>query len=130
MNSRADLPELPNYPMVARAYEMARNVTCRSSEVLRFGIVDCDGVISAEGELHGYSQAAVFGELLRKVGYEEMLPRTAQRVCECHIGFIAPPSRDHAGAQPPLPQDVLDIDLWPGVGFNESARHKVPELVD
>jgi hypothetical protein len=129
MKSRTDLPELPNYPLVARAYEMARNVTCRSAEVLRFGIVDRHGVISAEGVLRGYSQAAVFGELLRKIGYQEMLPRTAQRMCECHVGFMAPPSLEQATAQPTLPQAVLDVDLWPGIGF-ETSRRKVAELVE
>jgi hypothetical protein len=40
MKRRPDLPELPNFPLVSRAYDMARGVTCRSSEALRVGIVD------------------------------------------------------------------------------------------
>jgi len=66
MKRRPDLPELPNFPLVARAYEMARNVTSRCQEGLRVGIVDRAGMISAEGVLRGYSQATVFAELLRR----------------------------------------------------------------
>jgi hypothetical protein len=130
MKRRTDLLELPNYPLVARAYEMARNVTCRSSEPLRVGIVDRHGAMGAEGVLRGYSQAAVFGELLRKIGYQEMLPRTAQRMCECHVAFVAPPSLEQATPQPLLPQAILDIDLWPGIGFETSSRRRSAELVE
>ena len=130
MKCRTDPAQLANFALVARAYDMARNVTSRSSEALRVGIVDRAGTMSAEGVLRGYSQAAVFAELLRKIGYQEMLPRTAQRVCECHIGFIAPPSLEQATPQSTLPQAILDIDLWPGIGFETSSRRRVTELVD
>lgn len=129
MKRRTDLPDLPNFPLVARAYEMARQVMSRSSEGLRVGIVDKTGMLSAEGVLRGYSQASVFAELLRKVGYQELLPRTAQRICECHVAFIAPASAAEAVQQPSLPQNVLDSDLWPGIGF-ETSRRKVAELVE
>lgn len=129
MKRRTDQPELPNFAMVARAYEMARKVISRSAEGLRVGIVDRGGVLTAEGVLRGYSQASVFAELLRKVGYQELLPRTAQRICECHVAFIAPPSAGEASPQPNLPQAVLDSDLWPGIGF-ETSRRKVLEPVE
>ena len=129
MKRRPDLPELPNFPLVARAYDMARGVTCRSSEALRVGIVDRSGAMSAEGVLRGYSQATVFAELLRKIGYQELLPRTAQRICECHVAFVAPHSVGEALPQSILPQSVLDLDLWPGIGF-ETSRRREPELVD
>jgi hypothetical protein len=130
MKCRTDPAQLANFPLVARAYDMARNVTSRSSEPLRVGIVDRAGTMCAEGVLRGYSQAAVFAELLRKIGYQEMLPRTAQRMCECHVGFIAPPSQEQAAPQSTLPQAILDIDLWPGIGFETSSRRRVTELVD
>jgi hypothetical protein len=129
MKRRNDQPELPNFALVARAYEMARSVTSRCSEGLRVGIVDRAGIMSAEGVLRGYSQATVFAELLRKIGYQELLPRTAQRLCECHVAFIAPPSQQVARPQPILPQAVLDADLWPGIGF-ETSRRKVVDLVE
>jgi hypothetical protein len=129
MKRRPDLPELPNFPLVARAYDMARGVTCRSAEALRVGIVDRTGTMNAEGVLRGYSQASVFAELLRKIGYQELLPRTAQRICECHVAFVAPGSVGEAMPQSILPQSVLDLDLWPGIGF-ETSRRRVPELVD
>ena len=130
MKRRTDLPELPHFALVARAYEVARNVTCRSQEALRVGIVDRAGIMNAEGVLRGYSQAGVFAELLRKIGYQEMLPRTAQRMCECHVAFVAPPTLEDAVPQPVLPQSVLDVDLWPGIGFETSRRSKVLDLVD
>jgi len=129
MKRRPDQPELPNFPLVARAYEMARAVTCRSSEALRVGIVDRSGAMTAEGVMRGYSQATVFAELLRKIGYQELLPRTAQRICECHVAFVAPHSASEALPQSILPQAVLDLDLWPGIGF-ETSRRREPELVD
>jgi hypothetical protein len=129
MKRRTDLPELPNFALVSRAYDMARGVTCRSAEALRVGIVDRAGAMSAEGVLRGYSQATVFAELLRKIGYQELLPRTAQRMCECHVAFVAPASIAEAIPQSILPQSVLDLDLWPGIGF-ELASRRVPELVD
>ena len=92
MKRRTDIPEPPNFALVARAYEMARGVTCRSSETLRVGIVDSSGAIAANAVLRGYSQAGVFAELMRKIGYQELLPRTAQRICECHVAFVAPRS--------------------------------------
>jgi hypothetical protein len=130
MKRRPNLPELPNFALVARAYDMARGVTCRSSEALRVGIVDRSGTMTAEGVLRGYSQATVFAELLRKVGYQELLPRTAQRMCECHVAFLAPGSAGEAMPQSILPQGVLDLDLWPGIGFETATRRLEPELVD
>ena len=131
MKRRTDQPELPNFNLVSRAYEMARKVMSRSSEALRVGIVDKTGTLTAEGVLRGYSQASVFAELLRKVGYQELLPRTAQRVCECHVGFIAPNSLPQATPQPNLPQAILDTDSWPGNGFETSSRRrKVVDLVE
>jgi hypothetical protein len=129
MKRRPDQPELPNYSLVSRAYEMARAVTCRSAEALRVGIVDRSGTMTAEGVMRGYSQATVFAELLRKIGYQELLPRTAQRICECHVAFVAPHSMGDAMPQSILPQAVLDLDLWPGIGF-ETSRRREPELVD
>lgn len=130
MKRRTDLPELPNFNLVSRAYEMARKVMSRSSEALRVGIVDGTGTLTAEGVLRGYSQASVFAELLRKVGYQELLPRTAQRICECHVAFIAPKSMPEATPQPNLPQTILDSDLWPGIGFETSSRRRQAELVE
>jgi hypothetical protein len=130
MKRRPNLPELPNFALVARAYDMARGVTCRSSESLRVGIVDRSGAMTAEGVLRGYSQATVFAELLRKVGYQELLPRTAQRMCECHVAFLAPGTAGEAMPQSILPQGVLDLDLWPGIGFETATRRLEPELVD
>ena len=130
MKRRTDQPELPNFALVSRAYEMARKVMSRSAEGLRVGIVDRTGTLTAEGVLRGYSQASVFAELLRKVGYQEMLPRTAQRMCECHVAFLAPNSTGEAAPQPQLPQAVLDSDLWPGIGFETSSRRRELELVD
>ena len=130
MKRRPNLPELPNFALVARAYDMARGVTCRSSEAMRVGIVDRNGTMTAEGVLRGYSQATVFAELLRKVGYQELLPRTAQRMCECHVAFVAPGSSAEAMPQSILPQSVLDMDLWPGIGFETATRRREPELVD
>ncbi|MDB5858991.1 MAG: hypothetical protein JWQ76_2680 [Ramlibacter sp.] len=129
MKRRTDMPELPNFPLVARAYDMARGVTCRSAEALRVGIVDPSGAVTANGVLRGYSQATVFAELMRKIGYQELLPRTAQRICECHVAFVAPRTAGEANPQSILPQTVLDLDLWPGIGF-ETATRREPELVD
>ena len=128
MKRRPHQPELPNFALVARAYEMARGVTCRSSETLKVGIVDRYGAITAEGMLRGYSQATVFAELLRKVGYQELLPRTAQRMCECHVAFLAPGTSAEAMPQSILPQGVLDLDLWPAIGFETTTRHRELEL--
>lgn len=129
MKRRTDLAEPPNFPLVAGAYEMARKVMSRCSEALRVGIVDRTGTMVAEGTLRGYTQASVFGEMLRKMGYQELLPRTAQRICECHVAYMAPPSKEEARAQPLLPQTVLDVDLWPGIGF-QSSRRRTPDLVE
>ena len=129
MKLRTDTPEPPNFALVARAFDMARGVTCRSSEALRVGIVDSAGNLAANAVLRGYSQATVFAELMRKIGYQEMLPRTAQRMCECHVAFLAPRSTAEATPQSILPQAVLDLDLWPGIGF-ETATRREPELVD
>lgn len=129
MKRRSDLPEPPNFPLVSGAYDMARKVMSRCKEGLRVGIVDRSGAMVAEGVLRGYTQASVFGEMLRKMGYQELLPRTAQRICECHVAFIAPPSPEEARAQPLLPQSVLDVDLWPGIGF-QSSRRRTADLVD
>lgn len=122
MKRRTDHPELPNFALVIRAYEVARNVTCRSGDALRVGILDCAGGMAAEAVLRGYSQATVFAELLRKIGYQELLPRTAQRIAECHVAFMAPVSEAQARPQPILPQSVLDVDLWPGIGFETARR--------
>ena len=129
MKRRTDTPEPPNFPLVARAYDMARGVTCRSSEALRVGIVDSSGAMAANAVLRGYSQASVFAELMRKIGYQELLPRTAQRLCECHVAFVAPRSASEALPQSILPQGVLDMDLWPGIGFETATRREL-ELVD
>ena len=129
MKRRNDIPEPPNFALVARAYDMARGVTCRSAEALRVGIVDSSGAMAANAVLRGYSQASVFAELMRKIGYQELLPRTAQRICECHVAFVAPRSAGDANPQSILPQSVLDMDLWPGIGF-ETATRREPELVD
>lgn len=129
MKRRTDSPELPDFPLVARAFEMARNVTSHSRDLLRVGIVDRAGIMSAEGVLRGYGQASVFAELLRKIGYQEMLPRTAQRLCECHVAFVAPAARHGAAPQSVLPQTVLDVDLWPGIGF-ETSRRPLADLVE
>lgn len=129
MKCRIDPQELPNFALVARAHEVARSVRCRSSEVLRVGIVNSAGVIGAEAVLRGYSQASVFAELMRKIGYQELLPRTAQRLCECHAAFVAPATQGEARPQPVLPQAVLDFDLWPGIGF-ETSRRLEPDLVE
>jgi hypothetical protein len=122
MKRRNDQPELPNYALVLRAYEAARGVNSRCSEALRVGILHRSGVMAAEAVVRGYSQATVFAELLRKIGYEELLPRTAQRIAECHVAFMAPASELQARPQPILPQSVLDADLWPGIGFETSRR--------
>jgi hypothetical protein len=129
MKRRTDLPEPPNFALVSGAYEMARKVMSRCAEGLRVGIVDRTGTMVAEGVLRGYTQASVFGEMLRKMGYQELLPRTAQRICECHVAYMAPPSLDEARAQPLLPQTVLDVDLWPGIGF-QTSRRRTADLVD
>ena len=129
MKRRTDLPEPANFSLVSGAYDMARKVMSRCTEALRVGIVDRTGTMVAEGVLRGYTQASVFGEMLRKMGYQELLPRTAQRICECHVAYMAPPSADDARAQPLLPQTVLDVDLWPGIGF-QTSRRRTPDLVE
>lgn len=129
MKRRTDLPEPPNFSMVSGSYEMARKVMSRCTEALRVGIVDRTGMMVAEGVLRGYTQASVFGEMLRKMGYQELLPRTAQRICECHVAYMAPLSTDDARPQPLLPQAVLDVDLWPGIGF-QTSRRRTPDLVE
>jgi hypothetical protein len=129
MKRRTDLPEPANFSLVSGAYDMARKVMSRCTEALRVGIVDRTGTMVAEGVLRGYTQASVFGEMLRKMGYQELLPRTAQRICECHVAYMAPTSVEDARAQPLLPQTVLDVDLWPGIGF-QTSRRRTPDLVE
>ena len=115
---------------MARAHEVARSVRCRSERgAARVGIVNSAGVIGAEAVLRGYSQASVFAELMRKIGYQELLPRTAQRLCECHAAFVAPATQGEARPQPVLPQAVLDFDLWPGISSDSRRLEAGPGRV-
>jgi hypothetical protein len=59
--------------------------------------------------LHGYSQATMFAELLRRLGYNELLPRTAKSLFDCDLAFVAAAGTT-AEPVPALPQQILDVD--------------------
>jgi hypothetical protein len=59
--------------------------------------------------------------MLRKLGYQEVLPRTAQRLCECDVAFLAPRLDALGRVQPPLAQSVLDMDAWPELARGDDA---------
>jgi hypothetical protein len=94
--------------VIQRAFRAAASVR-RGSDKLRVGIADRDGFLLATGVLHGYSQAAMFAELLRRLGYNELLPRNARSLFECDLALVE--SAGTAG-QPAsaLPQQMLDVD--------------------
>jgi hypothetical protein len=104
------IAEFPTYPLIRRAYDVARSLR-GNSEDLQVGIVDPTGVLLATGVLKGYRQAAMMAEMLRRVGFQELLPRTAQKLCDCDMGFVGP-ADGVAEAQPVLSQEILDVECW------------------
>jgi hypothetical protein len=105
----------PGFPLVQRAYDVARSVRSQSGP-LDVGIVNGSGVLLARGVLKGYSQVSMFAELVRRAGFQELLPRTAQRLCRCDVAFLETIDGEVA-MQPVLSQDILDVDGW-----SESVR--------
>lgn len=91
-----------------RAFDIARGIRGSSTQ-LEIAVLDRSGILVATGKLLGYSQAAMFAEMMRRLGYDELLPRTAERLCKCSLAFM---EAHDAGCDSVLPQHILDLDTW------------------
>jgi hypothetical protein len=96
------------YSQVLRAFEVARSLGNKSDR-LDVAVLDRSGRLLVQDTLDSYKQVAMFAELMRRLGFHELLPRTAQRVCECTVAFVASDTDECLSV---LPQEIFDLDSW------------------